>query len=66
MRQPDWTEGQFRVLLAHPDLSSEAISGLIPRSTGAIDVVRSGIGDYRRGGSSGILSKMMRELLAVS
>ena len=64
MKAPDWTEKQFRTVLANLDRTSGAISSLIPRSVGAIDCVRAGIKDYRGGGSSGILSKMMRDILA--
>jgi hypothetical protein len=64
MRPPNWKEDEFRTLLAHLDLSNQAISGLIPRSVGAIGVVRSGVKEYHRGGNSGILSKMMRAILA--
>ena len=64
MREPNWTDGQFHVVLTHLDVPSEEMSRLIPRSAGAIDVVRSGIREYRRGRDPGILSATMKGILA--
>jgi hypothetical protein len=59
-RAPNWTEAEFETLLTSPHLSSDALAAiLVRRSTGAIDVVRSGIHSYHTGGNISMLSQMM-------
>ena len=59
-RAPNWTEAEFETLLTSSHLSSDDLATiLVRRSTGAIDVVRSGIHSYHTGGNTSMLSQMM-------
>ncbi len=65
-KAPDWTNAEFDVLLQNSTLSDEALSTRLPRRTlDAIQVVRSGIHEFHQKGESALLSKMMKERLAM-
>lgn len=62
---PDWTEKQFRELLASEDLSNEELGERIGRTPGAVGWVRAGVKNWRqRSGDTSMLSKMMKALLS--
>ena len=64
-REPDWSDGEFHTLLAHPHLKAEGFSALLPgRTAGAIEVVREGICRYHRGEANALLSRVMLQELA--
>ena len=64
MRAPDWTVGEFDVLVGSYGISNDELANRLPqRSSGAIDVVREGVHSYHRGGNISMLSLIMRDYL---
>jgi hypothetical protein len=64
-RAADWSEAEFNTLLAHPSLRAEELIALLPiRTLDAVSVVRSGIHDFHRNGTSSLLSQMMIRILS--
>ena len=64
-QEPNWTECEFTTLLYRPELDHESLAEIIPRTRGAIAVVREGVHTWHRErrNPGGILSKMMIRLL---
>jgi hypothetical protein len=60
-RDPDWTVGEFAILVSSPGLAAADLTADLPRrSVGAIGVVRNGICGYHHNGEHhGMLSRMM-------
>ena len=63
-RAPNWTQGEFLVLLGHPTASDDQLATMLPRrSVGAIGTVRSFLHSYHGGGNvSGLSQVMLRAL----
>ncbi len=66
-RAPEWTEEEFDFLLHSNTLSSELVCAhLQERTSNAVQIVRNGIHEFHTKGDSSLLSKMMKERLAIS
>ena len=65
-RAPDWSKGEFAILVSSPDLDDDTTAKEIEtRTMGAVGVVREGICLYHSGrDTQHILSRMMIEFLA--
>jgi len=66
VRAPEWTEGEFEVVLRGCGVSDEELAGRLPggrRSPGAVGVVREGIHSFHKGRNISMLSKMMLRYL---
>ena len=63
-RAPDWTEEEFKKLVANHTLSNIELAKQLPtRSVDAIDIVRGGIHAFHQGKDDSVLSQMMQSYL---
>lgn len=63
-RAPDWTDGEFRLLLSRPNAPASELVELLPRRTeGAIGVVRQGLHEFHQNGETSVLSQTMLRIL---
>jgi hypothetical protein len=63
-RAPNWSKGEFAIVLTSYRLSNEELQQDIPnRSVGAIDIVREGIHAFHQGMNVSMLSNIMIDFL---